>query len=118
MSEPAVSHDRANDITESWFCICCMAMARGADLVIAVEVECIAGEVAGGNGVGAFGDQGDCSGDATRGQEREAAADESAENSREPQSKECDMVGAAKLREFGVGLGHLGLSQIARVREE
>ena len=60
VSEPAVSDDRADDPDRSVLHLL-HGDGEGADLVIAVEVERIAGEVAGGNGVGAFGDEGDCS---------------------------------------------------------
>ena len=77
---------------------------EGADLVVAVQVERLAGQVARGDRVGAFGDHGDGAGDAPGEQERDEAADDGAEDGREPKRVERGAVGAAQVDELSVGL--------------
>src|SRR6266851_4508659 len=91
---------------------------EGADLIVTVQVEGAAGEVARGDGVGALGDQADGPGDAASEEDGDRASDESAENGREPEGEKRGMIGAAKAYQLLVGLGHLRLGEVRDVFEE
>ncbi len=81
-------------------------------------VEILAGEVAFGDCVGALSYEIDGFGDAPGEEDGDHAADDRAKNGSEPQSVERGGVCALELDDFGVSLGHLGLSEVSGHREE
>jgi hypothetical protein len=79
-----------------------------SETVPRMDVEFVAGEITGGDGVGAVCDQADAAGDSTGEEKREDAADERAEDGGGPQSDEDGPIGIPEAEHFVIAHGFLG----------